>query len=95
MESFKYLGCVLHRTDEDWPAVFRNIARARQVWGSLGKFLRREVADPIVATSFYRAVVQAVLIFWGRNMGLDGNDAVKTGGGKRGFLEAGDGDVGA
>ena len=20
MNSFKYLGCVLHRTDEDWPA---------------------------------------------------------------------------
>ena len=41
VESFKYLGRVLNRLDEDWPAVFRNIWRARQVWGRLGKLLRR------------------------------------------------------
>ena len=33
--------------------------------------------------------------FGGRNMGLDGNDAEKTGGSTCGFLEAGGGDVGA
>ena len=33
--------------------------------------------------------------FWGGNMGLDGNDAAKTGGGKRGFLAAGGRDVSA
>ena len=41
VDSFKYLGRVLNRLDEDWPAVFRNIWRARQVWGRLGKLLRR------------------------------------------------------
>ena len=42
VDSFKYLGRFLHRTDDNWPAVFRTIWRARQVWGRLGKLLRRE-----------------------------------------------------
>ena len=32
--------------------------------------------------------------FWGGNMGIDGNDAAKTGGVTRGFLEAGGVDIG-
>ena len=32
--------------------------------------------------------------FGGGNMGLDGNDAAKNGGGTRGFIDAGGGDVG-
>ena len=40
-DSFKYLGCVLHHMDKDWPVVRPNIGRARQVWEHLGKFLRR------------------------------------------------------
>ena len=63
VDAFKYLGRVLHRTDDDWPAVLRNIRRARQVWGRLGKLPRREGADPIISAKFYRAVVQAVLLF--------------------------------
>ena len=41
VDSFKYLGCVLHWLDEDWPAVCWNIGRARQFWGRLGKLVRR------------------------------------------------------
>ena len=41
VDSFKYLGRVLHRTDVEYPAVRRNIGRARTVWGFLGKLLRR------------------------------------------------------
>ena len=63
VDSFKYLGSVLYRSDEDWPAVLRNIERVRQVWGRLGKLLRREGADLIVPEKFYQAVVQAVIIF--------------------------------
>ena len=43
--------------------VRRNIGRARQVRGRLGKLLRKEGENPIVAASFYQAVVQAVLLF--------------------------------
>ena len=63
MDSFNYSGCVLHRSGEDWLAVLWNIRREIQVWGRLGKLLRREGADPIVSAKFYRAVVQAVLLF--------------------------------
>ena len=41
VESFNYLGHVLHRTVEDWPVVFRNIGREITVWGHLGELLRR------------------------------------------------------
>ena len=61
--SFKYLGRVLHQEDHNWSAVLLNIRRARQVWGRLGKLLRREGAYPILLSKFYRAVVQVVLLF--------------------------------
>ena len=63
VDSFNYLGRVLHQTENDWPEVLRNIRRARQVWGRLGKLLRREGAELIISAKFYRAVVQAVLPF--------------------------------
>ena len=49
--------------DDDFPAVRQNIMRARSVWGRLGTLLRREGADPKVSESFYRAVVQAILLY--------------------------------
>ena len=63
VESFKYLGWILHQSDEDWLAVLRNIWRAIQVWGQLGKLLRREGSDPIISEKFYRSVFQAVILF--------------------------------
>ena len=63
VNSFKYLGRVLHQEDDDLPVVLHNIRRARQVWRRLGKFLRREGTYLILSESFYRSVVQAVLIF--------------------------------
>ena len=33
------------------------------MWGRLGKLLRREGADTILPEKFYRAVVQAMLLF--------------------------------
>ena len=40
-----------------------------------GKLLRREGADPILSKKFYPVVVQAVLLFGGRDMGAVGSDA--------------------
>ena len=34
-----------------------------RVWSRLGKMLRREGAEPLVSTIFYRVVVQVVLLF--------------------------------
>ena len=36
---------------------------ARLVWGRLGTLLRREGTDTEVSGSFYRAVVQAILLY--------------------------------
>ena len=94
VDSFKYLGRVLHRMDEDWPAVSRNIGRTRQVLGSLGKLLRREGADLIVSENLYRAVVQAVLLFGSETWVLM-ETMLKTGGGTRGFLASVSRDVGS
>ena len=63
MDSFKYLGQILHQVDDDWLAVLCNIWRARQFWGFLGKLLRREGLNPIIPEEFYCEVVQAVLLF--------------------------------
>ena len=60
---FKYLGKMLDQSDDDWKSVLHNIRKARQVWGRLGKLLRREWAELTVPEKFYLTVVQAVLLF--------------------------------
>ena len=57
VDSFKYLVRFLHRPDEEWPVVCRNIRKARQVWICLGKLLSKDGAEPIVSERFYREVV--------------------------------------
>ena len=37
--------------------------RARSVWGRLGTLFRQERAYPKVSESFYRVVVQAILLY--------------------------------
>ena len=57
-----YLGRVLTAGDNDWIAVVGNLGKARNSWGRLYWILIREGADPKVSGSFYKAVVQAVLL---------------------------------
>ena len=56
---------MLDRSDDDWPAVLRNIRKARQMWVRLRKMLRREGVDISVSEKFYHALIQAVLLFGG------------------------------
>ena len=63
VESFKYLGRILHWADENCPAGLRNIPRARQIWRQIWKLMMREGADPIITEKFYHAVIQEVIIF--------------------------------
>ena len=63
VREFRYLGRTLTSTDDDWPAVARNIQRARATWGRLARILGREGADPKVSRNFYIAVTQQVLLF--------------------------------
>ena len=57
VDSFKYLGQLLHQLDNDWKTVLNSIWKVKQVWGHLGKLLWREVVDPIVSEKFYHTLV--------------------------------------
>jgi len=60
---FKYLGRMLSENDNDWPAVYANLTKARKRWGMVSRVLRRDGLRPKAAAMFYKAVVQAVLLY--------------------------------
>ena len=47
-DSFRYMGRLLYWSDNEFLAVLKNIQKLRQVWGCLGKFLKREGEDLFV-----------------------------------------------
>ena len=51
VKEFRYLGRVLNATDDDCPAVARNLYRARATWGRMARILGREGADPTVPSA--------------------------------------------
>ena len=61
--AFNYLGRVMTAGDNNWPAVAGNLSKARKSWGRLSRILCREGADARVSGNFFKAVVQAVLLF--------------------------------
>ena len=61
--SLRYLGRVILEVDNDWPAVVRNLAKARSVWRRTTSILSREEAEPKVSGFFFKSVVQLVLLF--------------------------------
>jgi Reverse transcriptase (RNA-dependent DNA polymerase) len=63
VENFKYLGRVLTNKDSDDEAVEENMKKAKKKWGYIGKFLRREGADPKTMAIFYKTIIQAVLLY--------------------------------
>jgi hypothetical protein len=71
-DEFKYLGIILEKNDNDWPAIRRSISRAQMVWGHLQKLLTKDTADPKDMTPMYKAVVQAVLLYGAETWVLTG-----------------------
>ena len=63
VEVFKYLGRLVAMDDNDVQAVRSNIKKARKCWKMLSRLLRSENMEPRVCGMFYKAVVQAVLLF--------------------------------
>ena len=61
--SFKYLGRILSSTDNNWPAVEKNLQQAQGKWGLIVKILGIEGADRRTVGRFYVAVVQALILF--------------------------------
>ena len=63
VSEFKYLGRVLADNDDDWPAVKANIKKARGRWRQVAQILAREGATTGTMAYFYKAIVQAVLLY--------------------------------
>ena len=61
--TFKYLGRPMSRVDSDWPALHRNMQRARQKWARASKILARQGASPKTCGHLYVAVVQSLLLY--------------------------------
>ena len=61
--TFKYLGRPMSRVDSDWPAMHRNLRRARQKWARASKILGRQGASPKTCGHLYVAVVQSLLLY--------------------------------
>jgi hypothetical protein len=63
VQTFVYLGRPLSCFDNDWPAIHRNVQKARKRWAMVSRVLSREGASPRVSGKFYQAVVQSVLLY--------------------------------
>ena len=60
--QFKYMVIPMDQSNDAWPAIIRNIRRARKVWFWLVKILQQEGADAHVSEMFNCSVVHAVLL---------------------------------
>ena len=65
--SFIYLGRLILARDNYWPAVIRNMEKAREVWRRMMIILSREGARPRVYRFFFKAIIRSVLIFGAEN----------------------------
>ena len=61
--SFRYLGRVILVANEDWPAVIRNLAKAREVCRTILRVLSKEGAKLRVSGFFFKSVIQSVFLF--------------------------------
>jgi hypothetical protein len=63
VEASKYLGRLLAQDDDNIQAIRAQLQKARGTWAHVGQVLRVENVPPQVAAKFYKAVVQAVLLY--------------------------------
>ncbi len=63
VEVFKYLGRRLSMTDNDAPAVCAQLVKALRVWARVSAVLQGDNDSPKVCGTFYRSIVQIVLLY--------------------------------
>ena len=68
VSTFNYLGRVMTAGSDNWLAVAGNLVKSWKSWGRLSRILSREEADKRVSGNFFKAVVQAAILF-GRRRG--------------------------
>ena len=61
--AFKYLIRVLTVGDDDWKAVAGKLQKSRKSWVQMLRIFIQEGADPKLSVHFFKAIVQAVLLF--------------------------------
>jgi hypothetical protein len=62
-EVFKYLGRMLAQDDNDIQAIRAQLQTAQATWACVGQVLWSENASPRGMAKFYKAVVQAMLLY--------------------------------
>ncbi len=63
IEVFKHLSCLPAQDDNNAQAIQQQLQKARGVWARVGQVLHGENTAPGIAAKFYKAVVQAVLLY--------------------------------
>ena len=63
MEVFKYLGWLIAYNDANNQAMRSNLRKVRGCWAWVSHVLRAENASPQTSRVFYKATVQAVLLY--------------------------------
>ena len=61
--TFKYLGCIMTANISNWPALFTNLQKARKKPTTLACILTKTGLPPRLASLFYKAVAQAILLY--------------------------------
>ena len=60
--TFSYLGRYITCNNSDWPAVYKNLKKARQKWALIARPLLNTGVPPPMVGLFYKAITQAVLL---------------------------------
>jgi exonuclease III len=63
VEYFKYLGRLLSANNSDWPAVYKNLKKAKSKWALISRPLLKTGVAPKFVGMFYKAIVQSVLLY--------------------------------
>jgi hypothetical protein len=70
VKVFKYLRRMMAQDNNDVQAMWHQLRKARGTWACVGQVLRSENVTPWVAAKFYKAVVQAVLLYGSKTWNL-------------------------
>ena len=63
VSSFQYLGRVLKVENDEWAAVILNLSKAWKWWEQMLRILGQEGENTWLFGLFYKALLQAVLIY--------------------------------
>ena len=65
VEHFCYLGRVLECYNSDWPALWKNLQKAKHKWALISRPLIKTGVSPRIVGMFYKAIVQAIFLLYG------------------------------